>query len=158
MKLNNLTKQKIRLLAYFFAGGFFLFLDQLLKFAFRKDVFSDIYFWNKFLGFEYYKNYGIAFSLPVTSFVSISLSILAFLFFLYFIFLERDKKIRKFFWNNLDVFIIIFFGALSNFFDRVLFSFVIDYIRVYTSVFNIGDIMVVLGAMVLFYRVWRNRE
>jgi len=40
-------------------------------------------------------------------------------------------------------------GALSNLIDRVLFSITIDYLRIFTSVINIADIMIVAGVVLL---------
>ena len=41
--------------------------------------------------------------------------------------------------------ILIISGALSNFIDRILFGATIDYIRIFTGVINLADVMIVVG-------------
>ncbi len=52
-------------------------------------------------------------------------------------------------------FSIIILGGLSNFFDRLYFGYVIDWLRVFflpISVFNIADLMIVGGITVLLVK------
>jgi len=49
-------------------------------------------------------------------------------------------------------FSLIIIGGLSNFFDRIIFGYVIDWIRVFflpISIFNIADLMIIGGVVVL---------
>ena len=46
--------------------------------------------------------------------------------------------------------ILIISGALSNFIDRILIGATIDYIRIFTGVINLADVMIVVGASLLF--------
>lgn len=40
-------------------------------------------------------------------------------------------------------------GALSNLIDRTVYGFTIDYIRMFTSIFNLADLSIVVGAILL---------
>ena len=51
--------------------------------------------------------------------------------------------------NCAGAYVLIIGGAVSNYIDRVLFGFTIDYIRLFTGVINIGDIMIIIGAILL---------
>ena len=44
----------------------------------------------------------------------------------------------------------------KHFIDRILFSATIDYLRIFTGVINIADILIVLGAFGLFFSSWRQ--
>jgi len=47
---------------------------------------------------------------------------------------------------------LMFFGAISNLIDRILYGYVLDYINFpYFSIFNLADVMIVGGAIVLIY-------
>lgn len=53
--------------------------------------------------------------------------------------------------------IIVFVGAGSNLFDRIVYGYVIDMIRVPSwSVFNLADIYVVGGVLALSFLVWHT--
>ena len=45
---------------------------------------------------------------------------------------------------------LIIFGALSNFFDRLFLGAVVDYLDLkYYSVFNLADVMIVFGVIMI---------
>ena len=48
--------------------------------------------------------------------------------------------------------LLIIFGGISNLFDRMYFGYVIDWINISISTFNIADIMIVLGIVCLIFR------
>ena len=53
----------------------------------------------------------------------------------------RQKDNQPVFWLGL-----IIIGALSNFIDRLLYGYVVDFIEVpWWSIFNLADIMIVIG-------------
>lgn len=48
---------------------------------------------------------------------------------------------------------LMIFGAINNLIDRILYGHVIDYINFpYFSIFNLADVMIVGGALVLIYK------
>ncbi|MFH1947051.1 MAG: signal peptidase II [Candidatus Magasanikbacteria bacterium] len=145
-------KNKIHLIIYFFISGFFLFLDQVLKYFARNNSEVSFYVWKKYLGWEYFENSGVAFSLPFPNWLIIIVTPIILLGLLYSI----NKKKRPFGVSSgraqsifyLGIF-LIFAGAISNFIDRVLFGVTIDYLRVLTGVINLADVMIVVGAGLL---------
>jgi len=50
---------------------------------------------------------------------------------------------------------LILFGALSNYIDRVLFGATIDYIRLFTAVINLADVMIVGGVGLLLVKSYK---
>jgi len=56
-------------------------------------------------------------------------------------------------------FSLIILGGLSNFFDRIIFGYVIDWIRVFflpISIFNIADLMIIGGIIILVAKFFKN--
>ena len=137
--------KKTRLLLIIFVNGFFLFFDQLLKYKARTNPDFSYYLWKPWLGWEYLANQGVAFSLPFPNWLIIiatPIIILGILF--WFIKFPQKKSI-----SYLLSLIIIIAGALSNFIDRIFFSATIDYLRFFTGVINLADVMIVAGALML---------
>ncbi|MEK7679603.1 MAG: signal peptidase II, partial [Deltaproteobacteria bacterium] len=63
-----------RLIIYILISGFFLLFDQLLKYFARTNPDFNYYLWQPWLGWEYYANTGIAFSLPFPNWLIIILT------------------------------------------------------------------------------------
>lgn len=146
-------KNKIRLTLYVLLSGFFLLLDQLLKYFARANADFSYYLWKPWLGWEYFANPGIAFSIPCPNWLIILFSVLIISSLIILLF-----KLPKPISYHLS-FIIIIAGALSNFIDRILFSATIDYLRFFTGVINMADVMIVGGVALLFvcYRKGYNK-
>jgi len=54
--------------------------------------------------------------------------------------------------------LVIFFGAASNFYDRLVWGFVVDYIDLkWFTVFNIADMMIVISGILLIYKIKTGR-
>ncbi len=133
-------------------SGFFLFLDQVLKYLARSNAEFSFYIWRNWLGWEYWGNSGIAFSIPFPNWLIIILTPI--ILFGLFYFVTRKKRQIIFY---LGIF-LIFAGAISNFIDRVLFGFTIDYICIFTGVINLADVMIVVGAgIVLLDNYFRQK-
>jgi len=122
-------------------GGFLFSLDQVLKYTARTNP-EISYVWKKFIGWEYFANPGIAFSIPIPNSIIIFLTPLIIL--ALSIILIRNKTTNIHLHAGI-VFIIL--GAVSNFVDRVLFDITIDYLRIFTSVINLADLMIVVGVI-----------
>jgi len=123
-------------------GIFLLLLDQALKFIARASPKQVYYLVRPWLGWEYFANPGIALSLPIPN--SFLLIITPFILLALVILLARQKSPLP----ALGL-ILILGGAISNFLDRFLFGVTVDYIRVATGVFNLGDVMIVAGGLSL---------
>ncbi len=139
--MNNKTRQLI-----IFIGGFFLFcLDQFVKFLAR-EIFTTNHTWLNFFGWQPFFNHGVAFSLPLPNLFTIIITapILIIIILVLFNLFKHPQKIYYFAGLTL-----IFWGALSNLSDRIIFKTTIDYILIGTGVINISDILIIIGF--LFY-------
>lgn len=138
-------RKKSRLFIFLFVSGFFLFLDQVLKYIARMHPADAYYIVKPWLGWEYLGNTGVAFSIPFPNIILVLFTPLVVLgLFLFW----RKKNIDSL--TSFGVLLIIA-GAVSNWIDRVLFELTIDYIRILTSVINIADIMIVAGTLFLVF-------
>lgn len=106
---------------------------------------------NDFLSFEIYRNYGIAFGLPVSA----GVFYFAIFVFLIFIFWAWKKGIFGD-WREADkrkicALSLVAAGALGNIIDRMRLGYIIDYINIGNMlVFNLADAMILIGAAMLF--------
>lgn len=135
---------KIRLITYLSVSGFFLFLDQLFKYLARTNPGFTYYLSKPWLGWEYFGNTGIAFSLPFPNWLIIILTPLIILGLIYW-----HSKTKEFKHYQLLAISLIITGALSNYIDRILFGITIDYLRILTGVINLGDIIILGGIFLL---------
>ena len=122
-------------------------IDRFSKIKIIEDFSDDIFFINEFLNFDLVWNTGIGFGL--LSFNSslyynlISLLIFAVVLFLIFIGLKSDKFDKT-------IFSVIIGGALGNFYDRITFKAVPDFIDLHYGnfhwfTFNVADIFITIG-------------
>lgn len=123
----------------------FASLDRLLKFLAVKDYFSgNMEIIGDVFKLSFAKNYNIAFSIPVGGWILniIIAFIILWLICYFFLLISRDKYVQS-------VFIVsVLLGAVSNFYDRLKFGYVIDYFDLkYFTVFNLSDAMIVLGVL-----------
>jgi len=129
--------------AYFILiAVFFVCLDRFLKSC---ALVADFKFniWGEFLKFNFIPNPNIAFSLPLGG---LFLNLLIPLILLILLVVINKFKQAD---NYLDfgAMIFIFSGAVSNYYDRLVYGYVIDYFDLkYFTVFNVADIMIVLSA------------
>ena len=149
---------KIQTKLYFLSLSIFIVLiDQLTK----DIMFSNhkIYINKDFLLFklDFIKNYGAAFNIfsgsrIFLSFISIFFSILL----IYLIF-------RKNTLNSFDLYSHSFIlgGTIGNGIDRIYRGFVVDFINlnfVNFPVFNIADISINIGFILLLYNIFKNNR
>lgn len=138
--------QKIRP-SIIFIGGFFLFiLDQIVKYL-SLNIFINNHLWLNIFGWHPFKNYGIAFSLPLPNPLTIALTIPTLLIIL--VLLQRFRKHPehyRYFWGLC----LIFWGSISNLFDRIFYKTTIDYFLIGTGVINIADILIIFGFIIIF--------
>ncbi|KKQ27524.1 MAG: hypothetical protein US42_C0008G0035 [Candidatus Magasanikbacteria bacterium GW2011_GWC2_37_14] len=170
----NIMNNKARLTMYILTSGLFLLLDQLLKYLARTNPDYTYYLWRPWLGWEYFGNTGIAFSLPIPNWLIIIITPLIFLgLFLWFVSLRgsahwrsrsNPKEVGDCFAtlrsarnDRLTLAIcLITAGALSNYLDRILFGVTIDYLRFFTGIINLADVMIVGGVTLLLFNNKRN--
>ncbi|HNZ86808.1 MAG TPA: signal peptidase II [bacterium] len=130
----------------------------ILFLLFALDITSKIFIINKLpqngvylfpqIGFEFHKNYGIAFGIAFYNIFIIILSIIIIIFLIISIKkISRDKKYPLCFFIGL-----IIIGAISNLIDRILYGYVIDFFVIWIfPVFNLSDIYIVFGIIFSFF-------
>ncbi len=129
-----------------FFGGLFLFcLDRILKYL-SLYFFRDNYLIIKIFGWTPFKNTGIAFGLPIPNYITIFLSIPILIAIVYFLFSDYNQNKNKIFLGLTT----LFFGALSNLVDRIIYSATIDYWLLGTGIINLADILIIFGIYSLF--------
>jgi len=136
--------RRIKILLLFETG--ILFLDRLSKWFILKN--PDFYS-GRFIELELFKNSDLYFFSLNPIFLNLIIG--AVLLLLVFFFFKTLKQ------NNFLLtagFSLIILAGLSNFFDRLYFGYVIDWIRVFIfpiSVFNIADVMIIGGIVCLIF-------
>ena len=141
---------------YLLLISFLCILDQLSKiyinYNFQKLADKDFII----ITIEFIRNYGAAFNIfsgsrIFLSFISISSTIIL----SYFIFIRESKLINKY---GLS---FILAGSIGNGIDRVLNGFVIDFIKIKFidfPVFNIADIVINIGVLILIISYFRYKS
>ena len=143
---------------YFFSLSILIFLiDQLTKYLMSnnyKIFINKNYYLFKL---DFVKNYGAAFNLFSGS--RIFLSFISIIFSILLIYLILRKKTL----NSLDLYSYSFIlgGTIGNGIDRILKGFVIDFINlniINFPVFNIADISINIGFILLMYSIFKNNR
>ncbi len=131
------------------------FLDQYSKIYISLNINKLI---NKdllILTIEYIRNYGAAFNILSGSRLFLSLiSIISTIILMYLIFIREDKRINKY---GLS---FIVAGSIGNGVDRIFYGYVIDFIKIKFvdfPVFNIADIAINIGILVMIINYFRYR-
>jgi lipoprotein signal peptidase len=135
-----MSTQKI-FIAIAFAG---LVADRIFKyFAIKSPIYSEGFFLiTDKLGLRYHLNQNFAGSLPLSN--DLTAALMAVVIIILFIVFIKKK--------NIPVLWLIIVGAISNLFDRIAYSGVIDYIVVpWGGIINIADVLVVSGLVVLIF-------
>ena len=133
---------------YFLLIIFVIFiLDRYSKIQIIKDLNDPVIYINEFLNLDLIWNTGIGFGLlssDSTLFYNlISVVILTVIFFIIFIGLKSDKYDKS-------VFSLIIGGAVGNFYDRLIYNAVPDFIDLHYNnfhwfTFNLADIFITIG-------------
>ena len=148
MNLFNKISKKENIYAILFIIITF-FLDRFSKSTILNDFNENVYFINNFINLELIWNKGIGFGLLNFSSVfiyNIITSIIgSVIFFLFFVAFKADKYEKI-------VFSIIIGGALGNFYDRIFYNAVPDFIDLHYGnfhwfSFNIADIFITIGVL-----------
>ena len=133
-----------------------LYIDQISKNFIEDNYYKLI---NKdfiIITYEYVRNSGAAFNLFDGNRLFLSLvSIISSLIIFYFIFIKETKILDK---NGLS---FILAGSLGNGIDRILDGNVIDFIKIKFidfPVFNIADISINIGVLILIYGYFKHNK
>ena len=136
--------------------SFLCILDQLSKIYINLNIHSllnkDLYIFT----LDSVRNYGAAFNMFSGSRIFLSLvSIISTIILSYFIFISDNKIINK---SGLS---FILAGSIGNGIDRILNGYVIDFIKIKFidfPVFNIADIVINIGALILIISYFRYKN
>ena len=132
------------------------FLDRITKIKILSNFSESVYFVNNYLNFDLIWNIGIGFGIMSTS-SSLIYNLITFtigfvILFLLYIFLI-SKKLEKISYS------IIIGGALGNFYDRLVFNAVPDFIDIHYNnfhwfTFNVADIFISIGVLIFILSNW----
>ena len=149
---------KIQTKLYFFSLSIFIVLiDQYTKYLI---FYNHKIFLNKdFLIFklDFVKNYGAAFNIFSGSRVFLSLISIFFSILIIYLMFRRNTL------NTFDLYSYSFIlgGTIGNGIDRVYRGFVVDFINlniINFPVFNIADISINIGFIILLYNIFKNNR
>ncbi len=134
------------------ANSLFLLVDRLLKHL-ALYQWRDARLWHNFLGWDPSLNPGVAFSLPAPNqaVVILTIPILLILGRLLFTAIKNNQKINQ--W----ALCLIIAGASSNLIDRLLYQHTVDYLRLFTLVINIADVMIAGGFAIYLLKNFQKK-
>ena len=151
IKKNLLKKENI----FFFIFIILIFyLDRFTKQKILQKYNDDIFYVNDYVNFDLIWNTGIGFGLLSTNsllvYNSVTLLIGIVILFLVYI-LAISEKVDKLIYS------IIVGGALGNFYDRVIFNAVPDFIDLHYGnfhwfTFNLADIFITIGILIFIIK------
>ena len=136
-------------LKYYIIGIIIIIIDQFSKFLIIDKYISII---PNFIEFNYTQNIGGAFGIGKFNFILI-FSILIIIGIILSL-IKENKKIK-----NYIPFILLLSGSISNLIDRIFRGYVIDFIDIKLfnfPNFNIADISIVFGVIILIYVIICN--
>lgn len=142
---NNISRKKLLPIVIISMVGFILLDQAMKKMAISLLLLSPVYF-NDFLGLEIYKNYGIAFGLPV------NINVFYLIFILFIILLTSGKLLNFNEMRQKEILgvVLILSGALGNLIDRIKLGYIIDYMNFGNLViFNLADVFIAAGIIIL---------
>lgn len=134
-------------------------IDQLSKYWVR-DYFinnDNLIIIKNYFYFTSVKNRGAAFGILEGQRIFF---IFVTLFFIFFIFYIYNKELSKMFLSKLAL-IFLLGGSIANLIDRVVFSYVTDFIALdlfdfyQLPVINIADIFIFFGVIILIYQLFK---
>ena len=136
--------------------SFFCILDQLSKnyvsYNLNKLLNKDLLIFT----IDFVRNYGAAFNLFNNSRIFLSfISVFSSILLSYFIFINDNKLINRY---GLS---FILAGSLGNGIDRLINGYVLDFINIKFidfPVFNIADIVINIGALILIIEYLRDKS
>jgi signal peptidase II len=150
-----LTNKK-KMAVYYFAAIFFIAIDRFLK-VLSLDYFQvrKINLVGDLLNFTFSKNYYIALSIPVAKIVlMIVIPILILCLMFYSIVFFKKEKV-----DFAGLLTIISFCAISNYYDRLVYGFVIDYLELkWFTVLNLADIIISVSVFIFIIVNYKKYE
>ncbi|MFA5318062.1 MAG: signal peptidase II [Patescibacteria group bacterium] len=154
--LKIIKNKEIKIGAAIFGAFFLFFIDHFLKIWALSALYNQrVTIIRKWFYFDLYKNENIAFSLPLPQFISFPIIIFIIGLLVYYLL----KSIKKSFGLREIALIFIITGAFGNLIDRLRYGYVVDYINFrFWPVFNLSDILISVGTIILIVFLFRNRK
>ncbi len=123
------------------------------------DIHDSIIVIKDFFYITYVRNTGAAWSMfagKTWLLIIVSLMIIGFICF----YIYKNKPKSKI---EMVGYSLVLGGAIGNFLDRVIYGYVIDFFDFYIfgynyPIFNVADIFIVIGVMILAICVWRDKD
>lgn|SRR5574344_97995 len=138
-----------------------LLIDQFIKFFIVSNIkLNDYKFIIKnFFYLTYTKNTGAAWSILENNILFLIIITIIAIIFIYYFFI-KDKKLTKF---EIITYSILMGGILGNFFDRIFYGYVIDYIGIifgqyYYPIFNFADSCIVISCCLIILNNIRGEK
>ena len=137
-----------------------IFFDLLSKFFVKTNLLiNQSIKMNSFFDLVYVQNYGVSFGLlsgivPHWFLIIIGLLVVFLIIYLMFVSNKKSEKLAYF---------IIIIGAISNILDRIINTFVVDFISIhyndyYWRAFNLADIYITIGIIMLLISFFKVTE
>jgi lipoprotein signal peptidase len=145
MNFQKNTKQFLSFGVFLFLS--LIFLDQILKYV----IFSYLhnFEFSKFVKIQLYLNDQFAFSLPINTNLIFTIYFLV----LVLIFWYLEQKFFTLPKTSKTAGVFILSGAFSNIGERIYFGYVKDYLYIFSGIFNLADIYIILGIfLILFFQ------
>ena len=127
---------------------------------FSKLIINNNYLLNRdfiIFSFKYIRNYGAAFSILSGNRVFLSLiSISSSIILIYFIFFKENINLLSKYGLS-----FVLAGSLGNGIDRIIKGYVIDFINIEIfdfPIFNIADISINIGCILLIFNYFKNKK
>ena len=149
----------IKLLIFFLFIFFDIFSKSIVKNNLEINQSIEL---NSFFDLVYVQNYGVSFGMlsgTVSHLFLILIALLVVILIIYLMFISNKRS------EKLAYFIIII-GAISNILDRMINTFVVDFISIhygsyYWPAFNLADIYITIGIIMLitsFFKVPKDNK
>ena len=149
---------KVQSKLYFLSLSIFIVLiDQITKYLMFYNY--QIFINKDFLLFklDFVKNYGAAFNILNGNRIFLSIISITFTIILFYLILRKNTS------NTIDLYSysLILGGTIGNGIDRIAKGFVIDFIDlniINFPVFNIADISINIGFIIMLYSIFKNNK
>lgn len=140
-------------------GSLCLIIDQIIKLIITNsvDLNQGINVIKGFFSITYVRNYGAAFSILTGNRLFLIIITIMALLLIYFIFIKSEKNSKL----QLTLYGILLGGILGNLLDRIIYSYVIDYLdfNIFgfnAPIFNFADICIVLPTILIVITTFKE--
>jgi signal peptidase II len=131
--------------------GVALIADQLLKLEILRQLSAvGELFFLRIIKIRFFANTGVAFGIPLGGWWLVVFLVLVFLvlLYLYMKYLRSDKLVA------VVALALVLGGAVGNIIDRIRLGYVVDYVAIsILPVFNLADVFIIAGILIMVWRI-----